>query len=385
MKNSIQILTTEAVELLKEMVATPSLSFEEEAVCGLISSFLTEKGISHSVAGNNIIAVNRNFSPEKKTLMLNAHVDTVPPNEEYALDPFRPDYEKVGKMLGKGKDEIVYGLGSNDDGASVVSLCAVFRHFYEMDLPVNLMLVLSCEEERSGPGGMTAVWKMLSGEDTGLQISSKGLADIPLVKPDWAIIGEPTGMRAATSERGLLVIDGEASGVAGHAARGDGINALYIAIDDIGTLRRHKFGKVSPVMGEVRMSVTQIEAGTAHNVIPDKCRFVVDIRPTEMYDNEEILNELQSVCRSRLTARNLKNRSSATCTGSPLLKSVNGLGIGMFSSPTTSDWMRVGCDAIKVGPGDSSRSHKRDEFVTVQEISDGILTYVALLDNFFNL
>ena len=304
-------------------------------------------------------------------MMLNAHLDTVPANAGYSLDPYTPDYAEVRKLTGSGKGDVVYGLGSNDDGGSVVSMCAAFMYFYEMELPVNLMLVLSCEEERSGPGGMTLLWKMM--EDGKLQ------------KPDWAIVGEPTGMRAATSERGLLVIDGEASGVAGHAARMEGVNALYIALDDINAMRNHTFDRISPTMGKVRLSVTQIEAGTAHNVIPDKCRFVADIRPTEMYDNAEILSELQGICKSRLKARNLANRSSATRPDSPLLHCISALEIPVFSSPTTSDWMRLGCDAVKMGPGDSSRSHKKDEYITRREIESGINGYIAFLKNFFDL
>ena len=194
-----------------------------------------------------------------------------------------------------------------------------------------------------------------------------------------------TGMRAATSERGLLVIDGEASGVAGHAARMEGVNALYIALDDINAMRNHTFDRISPTMGKVRLYVTQIEAGTAHNVIPDKCRFVADIRPTEMYDNAEILSELQGICKSRLKARNLANRSSATRPDSPLLHCISALEIPVFSSPTTSDWMRLGCDAVKMGPGDSSRSHKKDEYITRREIEAGINGYIAFLENFFDL
>ena len=196
-----------------------------------------------------------------------------------------------------------------------------------------------------------------------------------------AIVGEPTGMRAATSERGLLVIDAEAEGVSGHAARNEGVNALYIAIEDIEKIRAHKFTKISPYMGEVNVNVTQINAGTAKNVIPDRCTFVIDIRPTEQYTNEDILNELQSICRSRLNPRNLSNRSSASKEGSPLQKTAQNLGIETFSSPTTSDWMRITCDAVKMGPGESPRSHKKDEYVLTEEIRNGIYTYIRFIEN----
>ena len=199
------------------------------------------------------------------------------------------------------------------------------------------------------------------------------------------MIGEPRGMKAAISERGLLVIDATANGVSGHAARNEGVNALYIATDDIMKLRQHEFGRISPIMGKVNLNVTQIEAGTAHNVIPDTCTFVIDIRPTEQYTNEEFLKELQSICRSTLKARNLANRSSATYEGSPLQKAAQALGIGCFSSPTTSDWMRIGCDAIKMGPGESSRSHRKDEFVFVKEIEEAIKTYIDFIGHEYTL
>lgn len=345
------------------MVRIPSLSFEEVQVCSHISERLTGWGIDHKVRKNNIIAVNSHFSPEKKTLAMDAHMDTVPVNNGYTRDPFDP-----------GDDEtIIHGLGSNDDGGSVVSMIATFRHFYNADLPFNLMLILSCEEERSGDDGT----RWLFSEDG--YFAKDG--EFPM--PDWVIVGEPTGMRAATSERGLLVIDGEAHGVSGHAARGEGVNALYIALDDIEKLRSHTFTKHSPVMGDVKLNVTMINSGTAHNVIPDLCTFVVDIRPTEQYSNQEILDELQAVCRSSLKARNLKNRSSATRPDSPLYKTVEELGLEMFSSPTTSDWMRIGRDAVKMGPGDSSRSHKADEYILTSEIAGAVTTYIRFIEKFY--
>lgn len=365
-------LADEAVQMLKGMVAIPSVSFEEDRVRDYISEVLKGYGVRHETVKNNIVALDENFSPEKKTLMLCAHIDTVPPGTGYSFDPYRPDYGKAAAILGHPEAELVCGLGSNDDGGSVVSLCAAFRHFRKKDLPFNIVLVLCCEEERSGPGGMTWIWEHYN-EIPGLENAGK---------PDWAIIGEPTGMKAATSERGLLVIDGEAEGVSGHAARGEGVNALYIALEDIDRLRKFDFRKVSPVMGRVRLTVTQINAGTAHNVVPDRCRFVVDIRPTEMYGNEEILGELQAVCRSRLTARNLRNRSSATFPGSPLPECLGRTGIGTFSSPTTSDWIRVRCDAVKMGPGQSERSHRKDEYILVSEIEEAIRTYIRFIDNF---
>lgn len=365
MTELITLYTAEAVELLKEMVAIPSPSFSEDAVCSHICSWMHERGINHERVGNNIIAEHI-IDPSKPTLMLCAHIDTVSPSPEYDFDPYEPDCQKAAEVISGiigrtiGADEIIPGLGSNDDGASVVSMLAAYRHFMESDR--NIILVLSCEEERSGKEGMTGLW--------GARLESK---------VDLAIVGEPTCMKAATAERGLLVIDATAHGVSGHAARNEGKNALYIALEDIDRIRRHEFSKVSPRMGKVNMNVTQINAGSAHNVIPDSCTFVIDIRPTEQYTNEEILHELQSICESELRPRNLSNRSSATWEGSPLQKAAEALGIETFSSPTTSDWMRITCDAIKMGPGDSSRSHRKNEFVTTYEISTAIEEYIKFV------
>lgn len=349
MDNQINILTTEAVSLLKEMIAIPSPSFNEDAVCSHISKWLTSKGIEHERVGNNIIAEHV-VDPSYPTLMLCAHIDTVSPCEGYTFDPYNPENSPEG---------VIRGLGSNDDGASVVSMIAAYRYFIELN--INLTLVLTCEEERSGKDGMTGLW-------------GKRLNRI-----DYAIVGEPTGMKVATSERGLLVIDATAHGVSGHAARNEGKNALYIALEDIEKLRNHVFTKISPKMGKVNLNVTQINAGSAHNVIPDRCNFVIDIRPTEQYSNEEILHELQGICESELKPRNLANRSSATREGSPLQATAEKMGIETFSSATTSDWMRITCDAIKMGPGDSNRSHRKDEYVTVEEIREGIETYIKFI------
>ena len=398
----IRNITAEAVQLLKEMVAIKSPSFGEDAVCSHISGWLTDKGISHKRIGNNIVAehITNLTGP---VLLLCAHIDTVTAGEDWDFDPYNPDYKKAAEIISDSlrmnrydydeidtkspscclqSEDIVAGLGSNDDGASVVAMIAAYRYFVERSFASlrmteeelkmtdegtpNLVLVLTCEEERSGKGGMTRLWPDVLAK---LETSQK-----------YAIIGEPTGMKAATSERGLLVIDAEAKGKSGHAARNEGENAIYIALEDIEKLRRHEFSRISPRMGKVNLNVTQVNAGTAHNVIPDRCTFVIDIRPTEQYTNEEILTELQSICRSTLTARNLTNRSSATYPDSQLLKAAETLGIETFSSPTTSDWMRIGCDAIKMGPGDSSRSHKRNEFVTVEEIGKGIRTYIEFIN-----
>lgn len=376
MDNKIDTLTSEAVALLKEMIAIPSPSFNEGDVCSHICNWLTSKGIEHERVGNNIIAEHVS-DPSYPTLMLCAHIDTVSPCEGYTFDPYKPENSPEG---------MVQGLGSNDDGASVVSMIAAYRYWCDRSFAIaqddcenvpchsersegstnsnnlNLTLALTCEEERSGKDGMTGLW------------------DKRLNRIDYAIVGEPTGMKAATSERGLLVIDATAHGISGHAARNEGKNALYIAIEDIEKLRRHVFTKVSPKMGKVNLNVTQVSAGSAHNVIPDRCDFVIDIRPTEQYSNEEILQELQDICESELKPRNLANRSSATHEGSLLQKTAEKMGIETFSSATTSDWMRITCDAIKMGPGDSKRSHRKDEYVTVEEIENGIKTYIEFIN-----
>lgn len=373
-KQLTERLAAEAVELLKEMVRIPSPSFSETAVCDHISGWMMERGIVHERIGNNIVAEHI-ADPSMPTLMLCAHMDTVSPSEGYEFDPYEPDYDTaadtIGRMTGKkaGPADIVAGLGSNDDGASVVAMLAAYRYYSGRDsgtaVPTacNLILVLTCEEERSGRNGMTGLWPALES------------------KVNYAIVGEPTCMKAAVAERGLLVIDATAHGVSGHAARNEGENALYIALEDIARIRSHEFVRLSQRMGKVNLNVTQIGAGTAHNVIPDRCDFVIDIRPTEKYTNEEILKELQAICRSELKPRNLTNRSSATAGDSPLQKTAEAMGIGTFASPTTSDWMRITCDAIKMGPGDSSRSHRRNEFVFVDEIRKGIETYIEFINS----
>lgn len=346
------------IELLRGMVRIPSLSFEEAAVRDYICEALKAKGIEYKLFGSNITALCSRFDPSKRTLALDAHIDTVPASPQYTRDPFEPGSD----------DSVVWGLGSNDDGASVVAMIGAFEHYYGADLPVNLMLVLSCEEERSGAGGAALLYSQICGTQ--------------LPSPSWVIVGEPTQMRLASSERGLLVLDGLAEGVSGHAARSEGVNALYIALEDIQALRSHRFERVSPLMGEVRLNVTQIQAGSAHNVIPAQCSFVVDIRPTDAYSNEEIVSELQALCRSRLSPRNLANRSSATPAGSLLLRAAQKLGLECFSSPTTSDWMRIGCEAVKMGPGDSARSHRADEYVLAEELENGKDVYIKYIKEF---
>lgn len=340
----------QAALLLGKLITIESYSGNESRRSDYLMRYFYEKGIACERIHNNIIVKQLGFDNTKPTLMLNSHLDTVKPSSSYTVDPFFPLIS----------DTHIYGLGSNDAGASVVSMILTFLHYYKKELPFNIILVLSCEEENSGPNGMRMIWEKIT-------------------KVDFAIIGEPTGMNAATAERGLLVIDGEASGVSGHAAREEGVNAIYIALNDIEILKSTRFNKISPTMGEVKMTVTQINAGTQHNVIPDRCTFVVDIRPTEMYTNEEIMNILQPKLESTLKARSLTNKSSATPDDHLLMRSIKSLGIETYTSPTTSDWMRISCPAIKMGPGESSRSHQANEYILTEELNQGISGYIDFI------
>lgn len=364
----IKYMTDAAASMLKKLVGIPSVTFHEDDVAAYLYEYLNNKSRENNGAfsvkriANNIAAVPISYNSNRPTLLLNAHSDTVAPAESYTLPPFEATE----------KDGTIYGLGSNDDGASVVALTQVFLHFIcnptdSVNDNLNIVLLISAEEERSGEKGIRLALKELEGE--GINI-------------DFAIIGEPTGMKAAIAERGLLVLDGTAHGVSGHAARNEGVNAIYKALEDIEKLRNYNFRKKSELMGEVKLSVTQINAGTAHNVVPDRCTFVVDIRPTEQYTNTEILDMLQKEVGSSLQPRNLKNRSSATPSGHILMKALDMADIEKFVSPTTSDWMRLEeIPAVKIGPGDSSRSHKADEYIKIEELETGIQTYINLISS----
>ncbi|MDZ4058845.1 MAG: M20/M25/M40 family metallo-hydrolase [Bacteroidales bacterium] len=343
-----------AADLLRDIVSIPSFSGLEERCSAHICEYLEKRGVKVQRVNNNIIARHNSTNPGAPVLLLNSHIDTVRPSFGYTFDPIMPPFftDKVA------------GLGSNDAGGAVVSLIMAFLRIRDngIVLPYNLILLLSAEEENSGENGIS------------LALNEVG-------RVDAAIVGEPTQMKAAIAERGLLVIDAVAKGVSGHAARAEGINAIDIAINDILRLQGHSFDKLSPVMGRVKLTVTQIEAGTQHNVIPDICKFVVDIRPTDMYSNEQIMSELKSILKSDITARNLLNRSSSTPANHPLIKAIEECGVETYVSPTTSDWMRLAVPAIKMGPGDSARSHRADEYITVDEIKSGIDGYVNFLMN----
>ncbi len=349
----------QAVELLKRLIAIPSLTFQEQGVADFVFVHLQNRvetegvGVEIERIGNNIVCYLPSSQCDAKTLMLVAHMDTVPASDGYSRDPFTPFCE----------GDRIYGLGSNDDGGSVVSMVETLFHFAKSgESKLNIILALSAEEERSGVNGIEIV--------------------IPELKfrPDYVIVGEPTQMKAAVAERGLLVLDCEAEGVSGHAARSEGVNALYIAMDDIATMRNFHFDRVSELMGEVKLTVTQINCGTEHNVVPDRARFVVDIRPTELYTNSEIVELLQCEVKSRITPRNLKNRASATPSSGALMAAINSLGIDTYISPTTSDWVRLPqFEAVKMGAGDSSRSHRADEYITRTEIADAVEGYIKFI------
>jgi acetylornithine deacetylase len=352
-----QKLKDEAIGLLKQLIATPSFSKEESKTAGLIADFLHRKNIPTRHLGNNVWASPKHRDESKPVLLLNSHHDTVCPVKGWLRDPFQPLVEG-GKL---------YGLGSNDAGASLVSLLAVFVHYFEeKNLPWNLIFLASAEEEISGLGGVSMVLPELGRIDAG-------------------IVGEPTRNQMAIAEKGLMVLDGEATGVAGHAAREEGINAIYIALDDIGRLRNFAFEKSSGLLGPVKLSVTQIEAGTQHNVVPDRCRFAVDVRTNECYSNQEVLDILQQQVRSKLLPRSLRLNSSHIDPEHPLVRRGKALGLSCFGSPTLSDQAFMPFPTLKIGPGDSARSHTADEFVYLEEIEEGMDVYERMMGGYADL
>lgn len=346
-------LADSAIDLLKKLIATPSFSREEAQAAECVAAFFDAKNIPFQRYLNNLWAKNRHWQAGKPILLLNSHIDTVKPATGWQRDPFHPGVEE---------DDILYGLGSNDAGGPLVSLLATFAHFYERsDLSVNLVMAATAEEEISGANGIAALLPELG------QI-------------DFAIVGEPTQMRMAIAEKGLMVIDGEALGVAGHAAREEGVNAIYIALEDIQLIRNLELERVSPLLGKVKMSVTQIEAGKQHNVVPDSCRFVIDVRTNECYRNEEVFDLLQSKVQSSLKARSFRLNSSGIALEHPLVQSGLQLGLPYFGSPTLSDQALMPFPSLKIGPGDSARSHTADEYIRLSEIRAGIDLYIQLIE-----
>ncbi|MEK6780368.1 MAG: M20 family metallo-hydrolase [Bacteroidota bacterium] len=340
-----------AIDLLKQLISIPSFSREEDKTAELLISFFQQQGITTNRKGNNIWTVNQNFDISKPTILLNSHHDTVKPNTGYTRDPFSPIIED-GKL---------YGLGSNDAGGPLVSLIVSFLHFHnQRDLKYNIVFVASAEEEISGTNGIELVW-----------------SDLP--KIDFAIVGEPTLTDIAVAEKGLLVLDCVSKGKAGHAAREEGVNAIYEALKDIEWIRNYRFPKVSPSLGEIKMSVTVINAGQAHNQVPADCKFTVDVRVTDVYSLEEVLEAIKQNISCSVNARSLRLRSSGVSPDHPVVKAGLKLGKKLYGSPTTSDQALIPVSSIKMGPGDSARSHSADEYIYTKEIEDGINSYVSLL------
>lgn len=345
-------LKNNAIRLLTELIRTPSFSTEEEHTARLIERHLENAGIPFKRKFNNVWAVNRYFDPAKPNILLNSHHDTVKPNRAYTRDPFQAD-------IIDGK---VFGLGSNDAGGALVSLISAFVHFYHRkDLRYNLVLLASAEEENTG--------------DNGIRCMVPFLPEI-----DFAIIGEPTKMDLAIAEKGLLVLDCYAYGQAGHAAHVKGDNAIYKAMHAIGWFETYQFDKVSETLGETKMTVTQVEAGSQHNVVPSDCHFVVDIRVNDRYSNEEILEVVQGQVEVEVKPRSLLLNSSSIPKEHPIVQAGIGMGRRIYGSPTLSDQANLSCPSLKLGPGDSLRSHTADEFIFEEEVREGIELYIELLD-----
>ena len=348
-------MTDAAINLLDRLIATPSLSRDEAATADIIETALRSDGIDARRLHNNVWAVSDNFDPARPTLLLNSHHDTVRPAASYTLDPFTPLH----------RDGRIYGLGSNDAGASVVSLIETFKALRKRDIAVNLVLAITAEEEVSGANGIEALLRHFN--DEGLHI-------------DMAIVGEPTSMQAAVAERGLLVVDCTARGISGHAARDEGVNAIYRAIDDINRLRTLSFDRRSDVLGDIRISVTMIQAGSQHNVVPDRCTFVADVRTTDAYTNAETLALISEAVKSDVKARSTRLNASVIDAAHPLVEAAVRLGAHKFVSPTMSDRALMhGIPALKIGPGDSARSHTADEYILECEISEAIEFYQRLI------
>lgn len=358
MNKDISILTDEAISLLKDLIAIPSFSKEEDQTAGILCLFFAKKGIPHFRIDNNVYAPNQHFDEAKPTILLNSHHDTVKPNKGYTLDPFSAD-EKDGKL---------YGLGSNDAGGSLVSLIVTFLFYYEdKNLACNLVFAASAEEEISGKNGIELLLQSESFNPPGRKWA-------------FAIVGEPTQMQMAVAEKGLLVLDCTANGKAGHAAREEGENAIYKAIKDIEWFNTYRFPKVSDLLGPVKMSVTVINTDNkAHNVVPPQCNFVVDIRVNELYTFEALLEIIKSNTTSEVQPRSLRMRSSSIPLDHPIVKAGQSLGRNYYGSPTTSDKALMPFLSLKIGPGDSARSHTADEYIYIDEISNGIDLYIQLL------
>lgn len=351
---SIEQLTAEALSLLKKLIAIPSFSSEEDKTALLITAWFNENNIPFKRENNNVWAYNFHFDDTKPTLLLNSHHDTVNPNQGYTLDPFAATIED-GKL---------FGLGSNDAGGCLVSLLATFTYFYKKEnLSHNIVMVASAEEESSGPNGLNSVLKHLP-------------------ELDCAIVGEPTEMQLAIAEKGLLVLDVIVPGTASHAAHPNDDNPIYNTLAVIEWFKNHSFEKVSEVLGPVKMTVTQINAGKQHNVVPSECHLVIDIRVNDKYSNQEILNTVIENVKANITPRSMHLNASAIDKNHLLVQSGIALGRKTYGSPTLSDQSVLSCQSLKLGPGNSLRSHTANEFIFINEIEEGIELYIKILSSF---
>ena len=342
---------SDAVELLKKLISTPSVSRNEKEAADIMEQTIHKYGFEPHREANNIWIIDPHYDESRPTLLLNAHIDTVKPVASWTRDPFSPDVE----------DGVLYGLGSNDCGGGLCSLLQIFRMLTAKPQQYNLIYLASAEEEVSGKDGI-----------------SRALPLLPHI--DLAIVGEPTGMNPAVAEKGLMVLDVIAHGKSGHAARNEGVNAIYEALDDMRWIRDYKFEKVSEFLGPTKMTLTVVNAGTQHNVIPDKCTMLVDIRTNEFYDNEEVFEFIRQHLKSEVKAHSFRLKSSRIDPEHPLIKKCVAMGMKTFGSPTLSDQALMHFPSFKLGPGESSRSHSADEFIKISEISDAVAKYRELLD-----
>lgn len=344
--------TYDAVELLKELIAIPSVSKDETKAADKLSEYLNKWGLPHGREGNNLWVGCRDWDNNRPTVMLNAHIDTVKPVNSWTRNPFVPTQE----------GDSLFGLGSNDCGGGLVSLLQAYRIMLNRPRNYNILWTASAEEEISGANGFSRM--------------------LPMLPPiDLAIVGEPTGLQPAIAEKGLMVIDGYAHGKSGHAAREEGVNAIYEALDDLVWLRDYQFRKKSPLLGPTKMTVTVIESGTQHNVIPDTLHFIIDVRANEYYQNEYLFEFLRrKMTKCELHARSFRLHSSCIAQDHPIIRRCIERGMQPFGSPTLSDQALMPFPSFKLGPGDSSRSHSADEFIKISEIEQAIETYVYLLD-----
>lgn len=347
----MDVITEEAINLLEDLISHPSLSGKEDKTALVIDDFLQRKGIDTLRIGHNILATYQGAGPEQPYVLLCSHHDTVKPNAGYQRDPYLPERAE-GRL---------YGLGSNDAGGALVSLMATFCALQTWQTPVNLVLAAVAEEEISGKGGVSSV-----------------LSHLPPI--DLAVVGEPTGMHMAIAEKGLVVIDAHAQGIPGHAAHTNTVNPILIAAEDIQRLARYRFDRISPYLGETKVSVTVIKAGELHNQVPAECQFVLDVRVNELYTLEEIVEILQELTESKLIPRSLRLKPSGVSPQHKILDIAQELGIVTYGSATLSDQALLPYPSVKIGPGDSLRSHTADEFIYIHEIEEGIQGYIKLIE-----